>query len=68
MILSDKESDDSQEEDNLLSNQVAFSGMLVSNNHWFMKGHSSSVATNIVCLSAKSDTVATDSKSTTNSL
>ena len=65
---SDEESDGSQEEDNLVSNQVAFSSTLVSGNYLFIQRRSGSVVTNIVCLSAKLDIVVTDSKSTTSNL
>ena len=67
LTLSDKDSDGSQEEENLVSNQVAFSGTFISSNHFFIQGHSGSVATNTVSLSAKSDTVAIEGKSTTSS-
>ena len=65
---SDEESNSSQEEDDLVSNQIAFSGTLVSGNHLFMQGRSDSVAIDTICLSAKLDTVVTDSKLATNSL
>ena len=68
MTWSDEEFDGSLEEDNLVSNQVAFSSTLVSGSHLFMQGRSGSVATDTVCLSAKSDTVAIDNKSATRSL
>ena len=60
-------SEGSQEEDDLVSNQVAFSGMLVSGNQLFMQGRSDFVATDSVCLSMKSNIVATDNKSATSS-
>ena len=68
LTRSDDESNGSQEEDNLVISQVAFFGTFVLGNHLFMRGRSSSVATNIVCLYAKLDTVAIDSKSATNNL
>ena len=49
----DEESDGNQEEDNLVSNQVAFSGCLVSSNRVLMQGLPGSVATNTVYLSTK---------------
>ena len=65
---SDEESNGSQEVDNLVSNQVAFSGTLVSGNRLFMQGCLGSVATDFVCLFIKSDTVTTDSKAASSSL
>ena len=50
---SDEESDGSQEEDNLVSNQVAFSSTLVSDNCLFMQGRSGSIATDTICLFIK---------------
>ena len=52
----------------MISNLVAFSGNFVSGNCVLLQGHSSSVATNDVCMSVKSDTVATESKTTSSSL
>ena len=63
---SDEESKGSQEEDNLVSNQVAFSGSLVSDNFVFMQGRAG-ISTESVCLSAKSGFVALENKSATNS-
>ena len=52
----------------MVSNQVVFSGMLVLGNRVLVQGCSGSVATDVVCMSVKSDTVATGSKTTSNSL
>ena len=68
LTWSDEESYGSQEEDNLVSNQVAFFGTFVSSNHSFMQGRSGSVARDTIYLSAKSDTITTDSKSTTSTV
>ena len=65
---SDEESNGSQEEDNMVSNQVTFFGMLVSGNRVLVQGRSGFVATEIVCMSVKSNIVAIDSKTTTSSL
>ena len=65
---SDEESNGSQEDNNLVSNQVVFFGTLVSGNRVLVQGCSGSVATYIVYLSIKSDIVATDSKTTSSSL
>ena len=63
---SDEESKGSQEEDDLVSNQIAFSGSLVSNNCVLMQG-CAGVVTESVCFSAKSGYVALENKSATNS-
>ena len=47
----------------MVSNQVAFSSTLVSGNRLSMQARSGSVVIDTVCLSVKSDTVATDNKS-----
>ena len=65
---SDEESNGSQEDDNIVSNQVAFSHTLVLGNRVLVYGCSSSVAIDTVCMSIKSDIVATDSKTISNSL
>ena len=65
---SDEESDGSQEDGNLVSNQVAFSGTLVSGNRVLVQGRLGFVTTDYVCLSVKSDTIATNSKIASNSL
>ena len=52
----------------MVSNQVAFLGSLVSDNRVLVQGHTKSVAIDVACKSIKSDTVAIDSKTTTNSL
>ena len=49
----------------MVSNQVAFFGSLFSTNHLFLKDCSKPVATNTICLSVKSDSVATECKATT---
>ena len=59
LTWNDEEFDGSQEEDNLVSQQIAFSGTFVLGNNLFMHGGSCSVAT---------DTVTKDSKSETSSL
>ena len=64
----DEESDGSQDEDNLVRNEVAFFSTFVSDNHLFMQGCLGFIATDTICLSTKSDTVAIDSKSATSSL
>ena len=46
----DEEFEGNQEEDDLVSNQVAFSGTLVSGNRLFMQRRSGSVATDTICL------------------
>ena len=58
----------SQEEDNLVSNQVAFSSMLVSGNHVLVQGRLGFVATEVICMCVKSNTVAIDSKTTSSNL
>ena len=65
---SDEESNDSHEEDNLVSYQVEFSGILDLGNHLFIQECSGAVAIDTTCLSMKSNTVAIDSKSATSSL
>ena len=50
----------------MVSNQVVFSGTLVSDNWLFMQGYAG-VATKSVCLSAKSSYVALENKLATNS-
>ena len=52
----------------MVSNQVAFCGMLVSANYVLVQGRLGYVAIDIVCLSIKSDTVATDNITSSNSL
>ena len=59
---SDEESDGSQEDDNMVSNQVAFSGTLVSGNHVLVQERSGFIATDVVCLSIKLDIVEIDNK------
>ena len=54
---SDEEFEGIQEEDELVSNQVAFFGTLVSDNCVFMQGREG-VATEYVCLSAKLGSIA----------
>ena len=66
--LNDDEFDDSQEDDNLVTNQVAFSGTLIFGNCVLVPWCLESVATNTVCLSIKSYTVATNSKTASSSL
>ena len=56
----------SQEEDELVCNQVVFSSSLVSNNCVFMQGRVS-VATESVCLSTKTCSIALENKSATKS-
>ena len=56
---SDEKSNGSYEEENMVSNQVIFSGTLVSGNSMLMQRRSGSVATYVVCMSVKSNTVAT---------
>ena len=64
----DEKSYVSQEKDNMVSNQVAFSGSLVSNNYVLVQGRTESIATDVVCKFVKSDTIVTDSKTATSSL
>ena len=52
----------------MVSNQVVFFGTLVSGNYVLVQGLSRFVAIGTICLSAKSDTVATNSKITSSSL
>ena len=52
----------------MVSNQVTFSGILVSGNRVLVQELSGSIATDTICLSAKSNTVATESKIAANSL
>ena len=52
----------------MVSNLVAFSGNFVFGNRVLVQGHSGFVATDVVCMFVKSDTVATKSKTTANSL
>ena len=52
----------------MVSNQVIFSGTLVSGNRVLMQGHLGFVATYVVCMPIKSDIVATYSKKTAISL
>ena len=59
---SDDESDGSQEDDSMVSNQVAFSGTLVLCNRVLVQGYLGSVATDSVYLFVKLDTIALDSK------
>ena len=59
---SDEQSDGSQEEYNMVSNQVVFPGMLVLGNRVLVQELLGSSATYIVCMSAKSDIVAIESK------
>ena len=66
--LSDEESDGSQEEDNMVNNQVSFFGLLFSDNRVLVQGCTGFVAIDVVCNSAKPKTVATESKTTTNNL
>ena len=65
---SDEELDGSQEEDNMVSNQVAFSSSLVSDNCVLVQGYSGFVATDTTSKYVKSNTFATNSKTITNSL
>ena len=65
---SDEESDESQKDDNMVSNQVAFSSTLVSSNRVLVQGCSGFVATDTVYMFVKLDTLATDSKTAANSL
>ena len=68
MTWNDEESKGSQKEDDLVSNQVAFFGTLVSGNQLFIQGCSGSIATDTFCLSVKSGTVTIDKKSAINSV
>ena len=63
---SDEESEGSQEEDELVSNQVVLSSSLILDDYVFMQGHSG-VSTDSVCLSAKTVSVALENKSITKS-
>ena len=49
----------------MVSNLVSFSRNFVSSNRLFMNECSGSVATDTVCLSVKSDSIATESMTTT---
>ena len=64
---SDEESEGSQEEDDLVSIQVAFFGTLVSDNYVFMQRHAG-VATESICLSTKSGSIALENKSAAGSV
>ena len=68
LTWSDNESDGSQEEDDMVSNLVAFSSNFVSSNRVLVQGHSRSVVTYVVYTSVKSYTVATKSKIIASSL
>ena len=46
----------------MVSNQVAFSGTLVSDNYVLVQGRFGSIAIDTICLFVKLGTVATDSK------
>ena len=59
---SDEESKGSQEDDELVSNQVTFSVSLISNDRVFMQGRAG-VATDSICLSAKIVSVVLENKS-----
>ena len=52
----------------MVINLVAFSGNFVSGNRLFINGHSGSIATDTVCLSVKSDSVAIENKVATSGL
>ena len=62
----DEEFEDNLEEDDLISNQVAFSGTLISDNCLFMQGRVG-VGIETIWLSAKSGSIALENKSGTNS-
>ena len=61
---SDEESDGSQEDDNLVSNQIVFSTTFVFSNRVLVYGRLGSIAIDIVFLSIKSNTIVTNSKTT----
>ena len=52
----------------MVSSQVAYSGMLVLDNCVLVQGRSGFVATDVVCMSVKSDTVAIESNTAASSL
>ena len=68
MTWSEKESDGSQEEYNMVNNQVAFSRMLVSGNCVLVQGCLVSVTIDVACMFVKSNTIATNNKTPANSL